>query len=327
MFRKSILMIVVFFILLSLTGCKIEREESAVADEPVFVEGFTETESDPETEFLPQEEFNKLPEEAPEEQIEDNEETDLPAGEPLLSELSGEELVLHMENKYGHRTVRTFGENIEGVYTSIDTKEKIIALTFDACGGVNGCGYDEELIAYLIEMGIPATLFINGRWIEENEEIMWILAQNDLFEIENHGYAHKPLSVDGRSAYGIKGTEGIKDVIDEIMKNQEAIAAFTGRSPIYFRSGTAYYDDVTLDILNELDLKAVNFDVLGDAGATFNKEQMIRSAKGAENGSIILYHMNHPIKEIAEGIKKVVPMLMEMGYNFVKLSDYDDYLK
>ncbi len=33
-------------------------------------------------------------------------------------------------------------------------------------------------------MGIPATLFINGRWIEENEEIMWMLAQNDLFEIE-----------------------------------------------------------------------------------------------------------------------------------------------
>jgi len=325
MFRKSILLIVGFLFLLSLTGCNTEKDESVPADVHILVEDSTE--SDPEAELLPEEEINEIPEEAPEEQIEGNEETELPPSEPLLSELSEEEIVLYMENKYGHRTVSTFGENIIGVHTSIDTKEKIIALTFDACGGINGCGYDEELIAYLIEMGIPATLFINGRWIEENKEVMSMLAQNDLFEIENHGYAHKPLSVDGRSAYGIKGTEGIRDVINEIMKNQEAIATFTGRSPIYFRSGTAYYDDIALDILNELDLKAVNFDVLGDAGATFNKDQMIQSARCAGNGSIILYHMNHPKREIAEGIKAVVPMLIDMGYDFVKLSDYDDYLK
>ncbi|HSL85505.1 MAG TPA: polysaccharide deacetylase family protein [Bacteroidales bacterium] len=331
MFRRSIFLIVGFLFLFSLTGCKTERDEAEPTAEPVFVVDFAESDSEtelpPTTELPPEEEINKLPEEAPVEQTEGNEETELPSSEPLLSELSEEELVLYMENKYGHRTVRTFGENIEGVYTSIDTNQKIIALTFDACGGVHGSGYDEELITYLIEMSIPATLFVNRRWMEENKEVMKMLAQNDLFEIENHGYAHKPLSVDGRSAYGIKGTEGIKDVIDEIMMNQEAIASFTGRSPIYFRSGTAHYDDIALDILNELDLKAVNFDVLGDAGATFNKEQMIRSARGVKNGSIILYHMNHPHREIAEAIKTVVPMLMDMGYDFVKLSDYDDYLK
>ena len=325
MLRKSILLIVGFFFLLSLTGCKTERDEAVPAAEPVFVVDFTE--SDSETDLPPEEEINELAEEASEERIEDDEEIELPSSEPLLSELSDEELVVYMESKYEHRTVRTFGENIEGVYTSIDTNQKIIALTFDACGGVNGCAYDEELISYLIEMSIPATLFINRRWMEENKEAMKRIAQNDLFEIENHGYAHKPLSVDGRSAYGIRGTEGIKDVIGEIMMNQEAISALTGRSPKYFRSGTAHYDDIALDILNELDLKAVNFDVLGDAGATFNKEQMIQSARCAENGSIILYHMNHPNREIAEGIKIVVPMLMDMGYNFVKLSDYDDYLK
>lgn len=329
MFRKKILLMLGFFFLFSLTGCKIEGDRSVPAEEPELLEDFAEFY--PETELLPEEEITKLIEEVieeePEEQIKDIEETELPDREVLVSELSEEELLLHMENKYGHRTVSIFGENIEGVYTTIDTEQKIIALTFDACGGVHGSGYDEELIAYLIEMSIPATLFINGRWIEENKEVMRMLAQNDLFEIENHGYAHKPLSMDGRSAYGIKGTEGIKGILDEITKNQDAIAVFTGRSPRYFRSGTAYYDDISLEVLNELNLKAVNFDVLGDAGATFNKEQMIRSVRGAKNGSILLYHMNQPHKEIAEGIKSVVPMLMDMGYNFVKLSDYDDYLK
>ncbi len=317
MFRKCILLIVGFLFLFSLTGCRIESERDEPVIETVHLKDYTESD--------PEEEKKKLPEEEIEESIEyiqEKEET-----ENAVRDLDEENLVLYMEEKYGHRTVGTFGENISGVYTSIETEKKIAALTFDACGGAHGSGYDEELISYLIEMNIPATLFINGRWIEENVEVMKILSQNDLFEIENHGYAHKPLSMDGRCAYGISGTEGIKGVLDEIMKNQDAITSYTGKSPRFFRSGTAHYDDITLDVLNELDLKAVNFDVLGDAGATFNKEQMLRSARKVKNGSIFLYHMNQPNREIAEGLRQVVPMLIEMGYSFVKLSDYDDYLK
>ncbi|MFH5837402.1 polysaccharide deacetylase family protein [Proteiniclasticum sp. C24MP] len=156
---------------------------------------------------------------------------------------------------------------------------------------------------------------------------MKILSKHELFDIENHGYSHKPLSLDGRSAYGIRGTEGMKEVLQEVMQNQKLIYSYTGRNPRYFRSGTAYYDDVTLEVLKDLELKAVNYDVLGDAGATFNKEQMIRSAGRVTRGSIFLYHMNQPHKNIAEGVKHVVPMLQEMGYSFVKLSDYDEYLK
>jgi peptidoglycan/xylan/chitin deacetylase (PgdA/CDA1 family) len=317
MFRKCILLIVGFLFLLSLTGCRIKSDKVIPVEEPVLFEDYTESD--------PEEEKKKLPEEEIEESIEyiqEKEET-----EKAVRDLDEENLLLYMEEKYGHRTVGTFGENISGVYTSIETEKKIAALTFDACGGAHGSGYDEELISYLIEMNIPATLFINGRWIEENVEVMKILSQNDLFEIENHGYAHKPLSMDGRCAYGINGTDGIKGVLDEIMKNQDAITDYTGKSPRFFRSGTAHYDDITLDILKELDLKAVNFDVLGDAGATFNKEQMLLSARKVKNGSVFLYHMNQPNREIAEGVKQVVPMLIEMGYSFVKLSDYDDYLK
>lgn len=244
-----------------------------------------------------------------------------------VSDMEEEDLLAYMENKYGGKEVTVFGENIEGVITSIETERKIAVLTFDACGGPHGSGYDEELLTYLMEERIPATLFINGRWIEENKETMKMLSQQDLFDIENHGYSHRPLSLDGSFAYGIRGTEGVEEVLHEVMKNQELIFSYTGRRPRYFRSGTAYYDDVTVEILTELGLKAVNYDVLGDAGATFNKEQMIRSAGGVKEGSIFLYHMNQPGKKIAEGVKHVVPMLMDMGYDFVKLSEYDDALK
>lgn len=61
------------------------------------------------------------------------------------------------------------GLKITGVLTRLATKDKVIALTFDACGGKGGSGYDRKLIDYLIKENIPATLFINARWIDANK--------------------------------------------------------------------------------------------------------------------------------------------------------------
>lgn len=229
--------------------------------------------------------------------------------------------------KYQNEVPRYFGENVEGVVTRIETTKRIIALTFDACGGKNGLGYDQKLIDYLIKEEVPATLFINGRWIDENKELFLLLSQNKLFEIENHGYTHRPLSVNGKSVYGIKGTQNASEIIDEVWKNARKIEELTGRRPIYFRSGTAYYDEVAVKIVRELHEKPVNFTFLGDAGAKYTKLQMVKSVKGAKNGSIILYHMNHPESETAEGIMEVVPMLRENGFEFVLLKDYGKEMK
>lgn len=229
--------------------------------------------------------------------------------------------------KYENEVPKYFGENVQGVVTRIETSEKIVALTFDACGGKNGLGYDEKLMDYLIEEEIPATLFINGRWIDENQELFLRLSQNKLFEIENHGYAHKPLSVNGKSIYGIEGTKNVSEVIDEVWENAMKIEEITGRRPLYFRSGTAYYDEVAVKIVRELDEKPVNFTVLGDAGAKYTRAQMVNSAKSVKNGSILLYHMNHPEGETAEGIMEVIPMLREKGFEFVLLKVYDDSMK
>ncbi len=302
-----ILMILIFF-----TGCmkeEITPEYIPSVPAPEVETPIVHEEKDPE-------------EEAPD--VTGNEEN---PPEVDLQSLSYENLVTYMEEKYGHMEAGIFGENIEGVYTHIEIQEKVVALTFDACGGRTGSGYDKELMDYLIEEQVPASLFINSRWIRENPEQFRMLAQTDLFEIQNHGHEHKPLSVEGRAVYNIQGTGSVSQVLDEVMKNQNEIFHMTGVRPRYFRSGTAYYDDVSLSILKDLGIKAVNFDLLGDAGAKFNKAQMLNSAKQAKEGSILLYHMNQPDKAVADGIKLVIPMLREKGFRFVKLSDYDVYLK
>lgn len=195
-------------------------------------------------------------------------------------------------------------------------------LTFDACGGKHGNDYDKELIEYLKKEGIEATLFINSRWIDSNKNIFNDLAKNDLFSIQNHGTLHRPLSVSGREVYNIKGTNSIKEVYDEISGNDAKIKELTGKKPKLFRSGTAYYDDISVKIAKDLGYEIGGFDVLGDAGATFSKEQIIKQGKTAKNGSILIYHMNKPKGETFEGVKVVIENLKKSGYSFKKIEDY-----
>lgn len=241
--------------------------------------------------------------------------------EPTIEEMRKE-----LMEKYGDIIPIEWGEKVEGVKTYINTSEKIIALTFDACGGDNGKGYDEKLMEFLKEEQVPATLFVNGRWIDANKGIFHQLAANPLFEIENHGTLHKPLSISGNDAYGIEGTNSVKEAIDEVLLNQTKITELTGKKPRFFRSGTAFYDEITVKIVEDLGGKVVNYSILGDAGATFTKEQVNQALLDATPGAIVLLHMNQPESETAEGIMIAVPQLKKMGYRFVKLQEWDQLL-
>src|SRR3989304_1094572 len=65
--------------------------------------------------------------------------------------------------KFSGRVPQEWGEAVKGVKTRLNTDQRVLALTFDACGGPKGSNYDEKLIQYLEEEKIPATLFISGR--------------------------------------------------------------------------------------------------------------------------------------------------------------------
>lgn len=236
--------------------------------------------------------------------------------------VSSTTLSLSLVERYKTAVPNKWGENIPGVRTHLVTQEKVIALTFDACGGKEGSGYDEKLIDYLIKEQLPATLFVNARWLDANPDIFAKLAGNPLFEIENHGTEHRPLSVNGRAAYGIAGTQDVSDAIREVTENADEIEKLTGRRPLFFRSGTAFYDDIAIAIAHDLGVQLAGYNVLGDAGATFNTEQVYTALTKARSGSIVLAHMNHPEKDTAEGVMKAIPVMQKAGFRFVLLSAY-----
>ena len=230
-------------------------------------------------------------------------------------------MITEMEVRYGKCVPAQWGEELDGIVTRFETESKEIALTLDACGSKRGSGCDEELVRFLRQENIPATLFINARWIDANPDLFMDLASDPLFEIGNHGLLHKPCSVNGRSVYGIAGTADIAELVGEIELNGVKIEDLTGIKPSFFRSGTAYYDEVAVQIARDLGYIIAGYSVLGDAGATFSREKVKTALLSSQPGDIILCHMNHPEGDTAEGIIDAVPLLIERGFTFVRLGD------
>ena len=223
--------------------------------------------------------------------------------------------------RYGHLRPRTWGFGGPGVVRELHTSRRVIALTFDACGGPGGSGYDQALIGFLRRREVPATLFLNSRWIDANPAAFGQLAAEPLFEIANHGTRHLPLSVTGRSAYGIGGTRNAGEVYDEVAANQAKLLRLLGVPPRLFRAGTAFCDDVAARIVTAMGDRLVSFSVNGDGGATFTPWQVSSTVTAAPGGSIVICHMNHPESGTAQGIAASVPYLLARGYRFARLSD------
>ncbi len=236
--------------------------------------------------------------------------------------VSMEQLEMQVMEHFSGKIPHQWGESVKGVRTRLVTDEKVVALTLDACGSPGGKAVDAALMDFLINEQIPATLFINARWIDANPVLFRNLADNPLFEIANHGYRHKPASVNGRSVYGINGTRGLAELVEEIELNARKIEAISGSRPRLFRSGTAYYDDVAVEVSRFLKHEVAGYSVLGDAGATYSASQVRAALLKSTPGDIILCHMNHPESGSGAGIMAAVPELRKRGFRFVRMSEY-----
>jgi peptidoglycan/xylan/chitin deacetylase (PgdA/CDA1 family) len=245
----------------------------------------------------------------------------------FLEKLNKDKSYIELKNKiasgFKNSKAGQWGQFVNGVDEKLITQKKIVALTFDACGGKNGNGFDKELIDYLHNEKVPATLFISGKWIDAQFPAFINLIHDPLFEIENHGLNHRPCAINGEGVYGIHGTANVEDAFDEIEANARKINAITGHRPRFYRSATAFIDEACAGIAKELGMKVVSFDVLSGDAVPFTPESVIveNVLKNIRPGSIVIMHLNHPEWYTYEAILKIIPKLRQQGYNFVRLDE------
>ncbi len=244
---------------------------------------------------------------------------------PLTKKKPGDHpLLASLEKKYRGKKPQKWGAYLPGILQKFPTQEKELALTLDACGHY-GDGYDRSLVAFLLQHKVPATFFVSGRWIKKHREDVKKLAAIPFFDVQNHGTWHRPCSLNGRSIYGIRGTCSVREIIIEVEDNKKEIAALTGRTPLFFRSGTAYYDEHCIEIVQTLGSRIAGFAVVGDAGATLPAQTVAWKLLHAKPGSIIILHVNSPRSGTNAGVRYAVPRLLKQGYRFVLLKDIKEF--
>jgi peptidoglycan/xylan/chitin deacetylase (PgdA/CDA1 family) len=221
---------------------------------------------------------------------------------------------------------KDFGTDVAGVVHRFTTTSAELALTVDLCDGTDERSFDDELFDLLRAEKIPTTVFVTGRWARHHTSELRRLVDDPLFEIENHGRDHKPCTARGREVFGIAGTRDLGELVAEIDDNAGLLAGLTGERPLFYRSGTAHFDDVCVEATKKLGQRPVGFAVAGDGGAGFDARGVERALVGATPGSIIILHGHRPRRFAAEGLRAALPELRERGRTFVTLSSVRERL-
>lgn len=191
-------------------------------------------------------------------------------------------------------------------------RKKRIALTFDACSTQGPSQFDERVIRTLIDMRVPATLFLGGKWMEEHPDETLELANHPQFELANHTYLHPHLP-----------HESDERVREEFVRTQDMLYTLTGRRATLFRAPYGEVDARIAHLGAEAGMIAIQYDLAsGDPDPRIStKRLLVYVTDQAKNGSIVVMHMNGRGWKTADALPRIVLRLRKKGYKLVTVSD------
>ncbi len=194
------------------------------------------------------------------------------------------------------------------LYRKAKTEEKRIALTFDDGPSRRNT---EEILSILKEHNIRATFFVIGQNAEKDPERIKMIFDAG-HEIGNHTYTHAYISKISK-----------EELEKEITKTEEILINITGEKPKVFRPPGGYYDDASLEVLENKGYQNILWS-LDTRDWSMPKSETI-AAKVEENaagGDIILFHdLEDKRLPTPAALRKILPYLIENGYEFVTVSE------
>lgn len=188
---------------------------------------------------------------------------------------------------------------------SVETEEKVVALTFDAAWGADKT---RGIIELLEKYDADGTFFLVGFWIDKYPEETKLIAEKGL-EIGNHSNNHLHMS---------------KLQNDEIKKEIESVnirlQELTGKTPKYFRPPFGEYDNKLLENVAALDMVGVQWSVDSlDWKGLSGEEIAKRVLSRVHNGAIILFHNNSD--HVLDALPIILPKLKADGYKCVSIDE------
>lgn len=193
-----------------------------------------------------------------------------------------------------------------------------LAVTLDACPG----WFDPRVATALVALGIPAAIFVTAVWMAHNRPgLAYFLAHPDIFTLENHGARHLPAVLGARRVYGLPIAGTLPAIRAEVEDGARAVAAATGRAPLWYRGAAGLYSPAAIPFIQSLGVRIAGYSLNSDEGASLPAAAVARRLEAARPGDVIEGHVNQPARASGAGIAAGLAALRARGVNFVKLND------
>lgn len=187
---------------------------------------------------------------------------------------------------------------------SVETPEKVIAISFDAAYGDQ---YTLEILDILDKYNVKTTFFLVGFWIDKYPDVLEEIHRRG-HEIGNHSSTHPQMS---------KLTES--EIIKELSATGDKIKAVTGKNPILFRPPFGDYNNRLIETARDLGYYTIQWDVDSLDWKEFGVDPVVDRVLGrVSNGSIVLFHNN--AKYVTQFLPRILDGLTAEGYSIVPVS-------
>jgi peptidoglycan/xylan/chitin deacetylase (PgdA/CDA1 family) len=192
-------------------------------------------------------------------------------------------------------------------YTILPTKEKVVALTFDAA-------YDpaplKKILAALADADADATFFLTGEFVRDFPNYTKLIIDAG-YPIGNHSYTHPDFT-----------TISADKMRREIEKTAVALADLGAPDPRpLFRFPYGAYNKQTLSVIGDEGYVSVYWTIDTLDWETDRTTDQIKNAvfKNLKPGAIILMHVGS--KQEGEVLPEILAEIKARGYRFVNLRD------
>ena len=203
---------------------------------------------------------------------------------------------------------RKYYEDLGHIVWEIQTKEKVVALTFDDGPHPK---YTEQILNLLEQYGAKGTFFLVGKHAEKNPQVVFRMYEEG-HEIANHTYTH-PF------------TTSVPKVMKEIKQTEETLFSITGYSPNLFRPVEGQYTDKLVEEVVKEGYKIVMWswhqdtEDWKDPGVNKIVNKVLN---GIEEGNIVLFHDGGGNREqTVKALEIILPKLKEQGYKFITVTE------
>ena len=190
------------------------------------------------------------------------------------------------------------------VEIEFDKTKPMVALTFDD----GPSAHTDRLLDIFAKHSGRGTFFVVGNIIDNRKETVKRIV-SDGHEIAGHSWSHRQLT-----------NLSDQDIKDQIMSTRAKIYELTGYDAKLVRPPYGAHNELVRSVAKELEISLVNWSVdtldwkYRDANTVYNTIM-----EKAYDGAIILCHDLH--KTTVDAMEKVIPALIEKGYQLVTVSE------